>query len=217
MRARGLPRKSPLDSRPRVRVHRVRAGFRRVLLLPRGEKVAEGRMRGFSRDPESTPHSRSRTNLQVRPHEPGPFALTPTLSHSDAGAAHRTSFCGRGGTRGGAAELVAERIHRPPRGGWGLLWSGSRIPAGRFHQPADAGRSPGTRGGAACTWSTASSAVFPGGVATDTRSWAEIGDWKSARRSEEHATQLVIAQNDDFTWCCQDDRAHRPRALQRDH
>jgi hypothetical protein len=60
-------------------------------------------------------------------------------------------FVREGARAAGAAELAADRIHRSPRGGWGLLWPGSRIPAGRFHQPADAGGSPGTRGGAAAS------------------------------------------------------------------
>jgi hypothetical protein len=67
----------------------------------------------------------------------GHFALTPTLSHSHAGFAHRSSFCGRGGTR--AAKPRAS--HR----------SDSPTPARRVG-------SGGSR-----TWSTAPSAVFPCG------------------------------------------------------
>ena len=39
------------------------------------------------------------TNLSVRPHARGVFALTPTLSHSDTRSVDQTSLCGRGGTR----------------------------------------------------------------------------------------------------------------------
>jgi len=38
----------------------------------------------------------------------GPFPLTPTLSHSDAGIVDQTSSRGRGGTRGGASAHVGQ-------------------------------------------------------------------------------------------------------------
>jgi hypothetical protein len=78
----------PLDARPQPPRHRPRAGVHPVLLHPVG---GEGPRRG---DEGAT---RAACLVSHPDQPPGPFALTPTLSHSHPGSASRKSFGGRGG------------------------------------------------------------------------------------------------------------------------
>jgi hypothetical protein len=79
---------APLDARPQHPRHRPRAGVHPVLLHPVG---GEGPRRG---DEGAT---RAACFVSHPDKPPGPFALTPTHSHSHPGSASRASFRGRGG------------------------------------------------------------------------------------------------------------------------
>jgi hypothetical protein len=58
----------------------------------------------------------------------GPIALPPAPSRSHPGTVDRALFRGREARARRCRELATDRIHQPPRGGWGLLRRGESNP-----------------------------------------------------------------------------------------